>query len=149
MVMVPGLTMNRPTSSIAGQGWSGLQDRSALDDVLVRDEVMLIPDLNFPKISGNVHRTFFQRNTAPPDFADTTILEVKYQDTTRDCDLWIYTAMFRRIRRYTTKQRSDMIDGTDLIYDDNNGWYTHINLNKLQADRPKRYAGLPPSKGTL
>ena len=22
-----------------------------------------------------------------------------------------------------------MIDGTDLIYDDNNGWYTHINLN--------------------
>ncbi|NOQ86128.1 MAG: DUF1329 domain-containing protein, partial [Deltaproteobacteria bacterium] len=60
---------------------------------------------------------------------DTTILEVKYQDTDRDCDLWIYTAMFRRIRRYSTKQRSDMIDGTDLIYDDHDGWYTHINLN--------------------
>ena len=40
--------------------------------------------------------------------------------------------MFRRIRRYTTKQRSDMIDGTDLIYDDNNGWYTHINLNQYK-----------------
>ena len=93
-----------------------------------RTDVLPKPEL--PKNKRQVHRTFFQRNTAPPDFADTTILEVKYQDTTRDCDLWIYTAMFRRIRRYTTKQRSDMIDGTDLIYDDNNGWYTHINLNK-------------------
>ena len=95
-----------------------------------RSDVEPMPEL--PKNKRKVHRTFFQRNTAPPDFADTTILEVKYQDTTRDCDLWIYTAMFRRIRRYTTKQRSDMIDGTDLIYDDNNGWYTHINLNNYK-----------------
>ena len=92
-----------------------------------RHDVPPMPELK--KNKRKIHRTFFQRNTAPPDFADTTILEVKYQDTDRDCDLWIYTAMFRRIRRYTTKQRSDMIDGTDLIYDDNNGWYTHINLN--------------------
>ena len=95
-----------------------------------RSDVDPRPEL--PNNKRKVHRTFFQRNTAPPDFADTTILEVKYQDTSRDCDLWIYTAMFRRIRRYTTKQRSDMIDGTDLIYDDNNGWYTHINLNKYK-----------------
>lgn len=97
----------------------------------------LPPKPELPKNKRKVHRTFFQRNTAPPDFADTTILEVKYQDTTRDCDLWIYTAMFRRIRRYTTRQRSDMIDGTDLIYDDNQGWYTHINLNayKLVGQR--------------
>lgn len=95
-----------------------------------RSDVEPRPEL--PKNKRGVHRTFFQRNTAPPDFADTTILEVKYQDTTRDCDLWIYTAMFRRIRRYTTQQRSDMIDGTDLIYDDNNGWYTHMNLNNYK-----------------
>ncbi|MEE9504238.1 MAG: outer membrane lipoprotein-sorting protein, partial [Thermodesulfobacteriota bacterium] len=43
-----------------------------------------------------------------------------------------YTAMFRRIRRYTTKQRTDMIDGTDLIYDDNHGWYTHITQNNYK-----------------
>lgn len=92
----------------------------------------IAPKPELPKNSRKVHRTFFQRNTAPPDFADTTILEVKYQDTTRDCDLYVYTAMFRRIRRYTTSQRSDMIDGTDLIYDDNNGWYTHMNVNKYK-----------------
>ena len=95
------------------------------------------PKPELPKNKRKIHRTFFQRMTDPPDFADTTILEVKYQDTDRDCDLWIYTAMFRRIRRYSTKQRSDMIDGTDLIYDDHDGWYTHINLNtyKLAGQR--------------
>ena len=95
-----------------------------------RSDVAPKPEL--PKNDRKVQRTFFQRNTAPPDFADTTVLEVKYQDTSRDCDLYVYTAMFRRIRRYSTNQRSDMIDGTDMIYDDNHGWYTHINLNKYK-----------------
>ncbi len=89
----------------------------------------LAPKPELPKNDRKVQRTFFQRNTAPPDFADTTVLEVKYQDTSRDCDLYVYTAMFRRIRRYSTNQRSDMIDGTDMIYDDNHGWYTHVNIN--------------------
>ncbi len=97
------------------------------------------PKPEFPKNKRKIHRTFFQRMTDPPDFADTTVLEVKYQDTARDCDLWIYTAMFRRIRRYTTKQRSDMIDGTDLIYDDHDGWYTHINLNNYKLIGQRDY----------
>jgi hypothetical protein len=90
------------------------------------------PKPELPKNKRGVHRTYYQRHSAPPDFADTGVLEVKYKDTSRDCDLWIYTAMFRRIRRYTTKQRTDMIDGTDLIYDDNHGWYTSINLNNYK-----------------
>jgi len=87
------------------------------------------PTPELPNNKRGVHRTFFQRHKDPPDFADTGVLEVKYKDTKRECDLWTYTAMFRRIRRYSTSQRSDMIDGSDLIYDDNHGWYTHINLN--------------------
>lgn len=87
------------------------------------------PKPEFPKNRRGIHRTFIQRHSDPPDFADTGVLEVKYKDTARAPDLWIYTAMFRRVRRYSTSQRSDMIDGTDLIYDDNNGWYTNINLN--------------------
>jgi len=92
-----------------------------------RSDVPPKPEL--PKNDRGIHRSYFQRHSAPPDFADTGVLEIKYKDTKRDCDLWVYTAMFRRIRRYTTSQRTDMIDGTDLIYDDNYGWYTHINLN--------------------
>lgn len=79
-----------------------------------------------------IARSFFQRHTAPPDFMDTTMLELRYQDG-RDEDLWVYTAMFRRIRRYSTSQRTDTIDGTDMIYDDHDGWYTHPMRNTYTA----------------
>jgi hypothetical protein len=66
---------------------------------------------------------------APADFIDTTILEIKYLEPHRGEDLWVYTAMFRRIRRYANNQRTDSIDGTDMIYDDQDGWYTHLIHN--------------------
>jgi hypothetical protein len=95
-----------------------------------RTDVTPKPEL--PKNKRGIHRTFFQRMTDPPDFADSTVLEVKYKDASRDNDLWVYSSMFRRVRRYTTKQRTDMIDGTDLIFDDLYGWYTHINANNYK-----------------
>lgn len=90
-----------------------------------------------PKIpdAGNkrgIARTFFQRHLAPPDFVDTSLLEVRYRDG-REEDLWVYTAAFRRIRRYPTSQRTDTIDGTDMIYDDQDGWYTHPTRNVYKA----------------
>jgi len=90
-----------------------------------------------PKISDSdnprgIFRSFFQRHTAPPDFMDTTMLELRYKDA-REEDLWVYTAMFRRIRRYSTSQRTDTIDGTDMIYDDQEGWYTHPTRNTYKA----------------
>ncbi len=84
------------------------------------------PDKQNPR---NIALSFFQRHLAPVDFVDTTMLELKYKDHDRDTDLWVYTAMFRRIRRYATSQRTDTIDGTDMIYDDQDGWYTHPGHN--------------------
>jgi len=77
----------------------------------------------------DIRRTFFMRMTDPADFRDTTMFEVIYNPKDRDEDLWIYTAMFRRIRRVAVKQRTDMIDGTDMVYDDQDGWYTHMTHN--------------------
>jgi len=82
-----------------------------------------------PKIPDNqndrgIFHSFFQRHIAPVDFVDTTMLELRYKDPNREEDLWVYTAMFRRIRRYATSQRTDTIDGTDMVYDDHDGWYT-------------------------
>jgi len=79
-----------------------------------------------------IAKSFFARHTAPADFVDTTMLELRYKDG-REEDLWVYTAMFRRIRRYATSQRTDTIDGTDLIYDDQEGWYTHPTRNTYTA----------------
>ncbi len=80
-----------------------------------------IPDAENPR---GVARSYFQRHTEPTDFMDTTMLELRYQDPKKEEDLWVYTSMFRRIRRYATSQRTDTIDGTDMIYDDQEGWYT-------------------------
>jgi len=79
-----------------------------------------------------IARSFFQRHAAPADFVDTTMLEIKYKDPHRMEDLWVYTAMFRRIRRYANNQRTDSIDGTDMIYDDQDGWYTSVLHNTYE-----------------
>ncbi|MFC1591100.1 DUF1329 domain-containing protein [Thermodesulfobacteriota bacterium] len=94
-----------------------------------RYDVPPVPKIPETDNRRGIARSYFSRHTEPPDFVDTTILELKYQDITREEDLWIYTAMFRRIRRYATSQRTDSIDGTDMIYDDQDGWYTHLIHN--------------------
>ena len=93
------------------------------------------PKPNIPEKDNRrgIARSFFQRHDAPADFVDTTMLEIKYIDMDREEDLWVYTAMFRRIRRYATNQRTDTIDGTDMIYDDQDGWYTHLKHNTYSS----------------
>lgn len=97
-----------------------------------RVDVEPIPKIPNAENTRGIARSFFQRHTAPADFVDTTMLEIRYKDN-REEDLWVYTAMFRRIRRYATSQRTDTIDGTDMIYDDQEGWYTHPTRNKYAA----------------
>ncbi len=94
-----------------------------------RYDVPPVPKIPEEKNPRGIVLSFFQRHIAPPDFVDTTMLELKYKDLDRETDLWVYTAMFRRIRRYATSQRTDTIDGTDMIYDDQDGWYTHPGHN--------------------
>ncbi len=94
-----------------------------------RYDVPPIPRFTKKQNPRGIARSFFQRHAAPADFVDTTMLEIKYQDIHREEDLWVYTAMFRRIRRYANNQRTDQIDGTDMIYDDQDGWYTHLIHN--------------------
>ena len=97
-----------------------------------RCDVPPIPKIADADNKRGIARTFFQRHLAPPDFVDTSLLEVRYRDH-REEDLWVYTAAFRRIRRYPTSQRTDTIDGTDMIYDDQDGWYTHPTRNAYTA----------------
>jgi hypothetical protein len=97
-----------------------------------RYDVPPIPKISDSDNPRGIARSFFQRHTAPADFVDTTMLEIRYKDG-REEDLWVYTAMFRRVRRYATSQRTDTIDGTDMIYDDQEGWYTHPTRNTYKG----------------
>jgi hypothetical protein len=94
-----------------------------------RTDVAPIPKIPDDQNNRGIFHSFFQRHLAPVDFVDTTMLELRYKDSSREEDLWVYTAMFRRIRRYATSQRTDTIDGTDMIYDDHDGWYTSPTKN--------------------
>jgi len=89
-----------------------------------RTDVPPVPTIPAAQNSRDLFHTFFQRHLAPVDFVDTTMLEIRYKDYNREEDMWVYTSMFRRVRRYATSQRTDTIDGTDMIYDDHDGWYT-------------------------
>ena len=87
------------------------------------------PYPNLPDNKKNFRRTLFSRHLSPADFKDMTVLEVKYNDMHVEDDEWIWMPNFRRIRRQTHAQRGDNIDGTELIYDDDGGWYDHVARN--------------------
>jgi len=104
-----------------------------------RTELDPKPSVSKKNNPRGIARSWFQRNTAPVDFVDMSILELQYLDHKRQEDLWVYTPMFRRIRRYSASQRTDSIDGTDMIYDDQDGWDTHVAHNTYKFKGRKEY----------
>jgi len=89
----------------------------------------------FPNMAENpkdFRRTLFSKLLSPSDFVDNGILEIKYNDPSREDDEWFWMSRFRRIRRISQAQRGDNIDGTELIRDDTDGWYDHVNRNKYR-----------------
>jgi len=105
-----GQSRNRIEMSWAGRAFS--------------DPYPVLPDN--PK---DFRRTLFSKLLSPPDFVDNGILEIKYNDINREDDEWFWMARFRRIRRISQAQRGDNIDGTEMIRDDTDGWYDHVNRN--------------------
>jgi len=65
----------------------------------------------------------------PPEFINTRYYNLRFMDTAKDDMTYFWYAQFRRIRRLSTTQRTDSIDGTDLIYDDEFFWDGHITRN--------------------
>jgi hypothetical protein len=63
----------------------------------------------------------------PLDVRGTRYMELRYLDTKKPDDVWIWFPLFRRIRRMGYSYKSDTIDGTDLGPDDEIGWNGHVN----------------------
>ena len=85
-----------------------------------------------PDNKKDFRRTLYSRHLSPRDFQGMTILEIKYNDSKHIDDEWIYMPNFRRIRRISNAQRGDAIDGTELLFDDDGGWYDHVTRNKYK-----------------
>jgi hypothetical protein len=90
------------------------------------------PYPNIPDNPKGFRRTLFTNTLSPKDFEGMNILEIKYDDTRTHDDEWIYMPNFRRIRRVSHAQRGDNIDGTELLLDDDGGWYDHIVRNNYK-----------------
>lgn len=75
------------------------------------------------------HRGIFLHMWGPPEFINTRYYSLRYIDPTKDDEMYMWYAQFRRIRRMSTEHRCDSVDGTDLIYDDEFFWDGHIQRN--------------------
>jgi hypothetical protein len=100
---------------------------------MCRVDAKPVPKIPAAENPRGIFHSFFQKFTAPTDFIDSSMIELRYLDYHREQDMWVYLNMFRRITRYATDQRTDTIDGTDLIYDDHDGWYTTTMRNTYKS----------------
>lgn len=85
-----------------------------------------------PKYEDNkkgIHRGMFQHMFEPAEANNTRYFNLRYIDPAKSDDGYMYYAPFRRIRRISVSQRTDTIDGSDIIYDDEYGWDGHIQRN--------------------
>ena len=76
-----------------------------------------------------IHRAYFLTMYKPPEFLNTRMYSIRYIEATKDDDAYLWYSQFRRIRRMSVSQRTDSIDGSDLIYDDEYFWDGQLNRN--------------------
>jgi hypothetical protein len=65
----------------------------------------------------------------PPEMLNSRLIVMKFLDESKEYSSHLYYAEFRRIRRISQAERTNAIDGTDMIYDDGNQWDGYINRN--------------------
>jgi hypothetical protein len=106
-------------------------------NINTRSRVTLSPK---PAIPGYEHIEWMQllASEYPRDSAGTTILEIRYADTEREDDFYIYVPGIRRVRRGPPIQRCETIAGAEHNYDDINGFRGKITNFKYNFLGEKR-----------
>jgi len=88
-----------------------------------------------PKITRNpknIRKSIFHHILEPPEFYDLRLLEIKYNNQDKEVDMWQWVPTFRRITRYAAAQKTDNVGATDMIYDDQFGWFSPVKKNKYR-----------------
>lgn len=88
-------------------------------------------------------RGMFLHMYLPAEFLNTRMYTLRYIDQKKEDDAYLWYSQFRRIRRVNTAQRTDAIDGSDIIYDDEYLWdgqllrntYTYKGKKELLVNR--------------
>jgi len=102
-----------------------------------RTELAPMPALSAAENPKGAHRGYFLHMYKPPEFLNTRMYNLRFIDPAKEDDAYLWYSQFRRIRRMSTAQRTDSIDGSDLIYDDEYGWDGQLIRNTYTAKGKK------------
>jgi len=89
----------------------------------------LDPKPAIPKNKKGYRRGMFLHMYLPAEFINTRMFTLRYIDQKKEDDSYLWYSQFRRIRRMNTSQRTDAVDGSDLIYDDEYLWDGQLSRN--------------------
>jgi len=89
----------------------------------------LDPKPNYTDNPKGIHRGQLMHMYLPPEMLNSRLLTVRFIDDSKPDDSYLYYAQFRRIRRLSTAERTNAIDGTDQIYDDGYMWDSPVHRN--------------------
>ncbi|MCP4716721.1 MAG: DUF1329 domain-containing protein [Deltaproteobacteria bacterium] len=81
------------------------------------------------KNKDGIQNAQFMHMHMPPEMLNTRMITYRYFDPAKEDLQYLYYAQYRRIRRMSTSERENAIDGTDMIYDDANQWDGHVSRN--------------------
>ncbi len=131
----PALEVKQRTERVSSQDMTELYFVSRVD-------VDPKPNLMASNPKG-MRRGYFLHMYKPAEFINTRMFNIRYLDYNKSDDGYMWYSQFRRIRRISTAQRTDSIDGSDLIYDDEYLWdgaiprntYKYIGTKDLLCSR--------------
>jgi len=83
----------------------------------------------FPENSKGIARSTFYHMYSPAEYKNTRMFNLRYIDINKSDNAYLWFSAFRRIQRISNTERTDSIDGTDLIYDDEYFWDGQILRN--------------------
>ncbi len=67
----------------------------------------------------------------PPEMSGSRMIAMKFIDESKEYESYLYYAQFRRIKRLSQAERTNAIDGTDMIYDDGNMWDSYLSRSSF------------------
>lgn len=88
-----------------------------------------------------IHRGLFLHLYDPPESQNSRFFNLRFIDKNKEDSGYMWYAPFRRIRRINISQRTDTVDGSDMIYDDEYGWDGHIQRNTYKLIGKKDMLG--------
>lgn len=88
-----------------------------------------------PRISKNpkgIHWAGFYHMYKPSEYANTRRYNLRYLDPALPDDQWMYNSVTRRLSRLSAAQRTDYVEGSIVIYDDEFCWNGQISSNNYR-----------------